>query len=341
MQEYAPSKINLFLDVIRKREDGYHDLGTIFQTIDAGDTVSAELRDDGVVTLEYNEPQNYPKESDLVYKAALALKAYAVDQVAGSANDPQERARRERLGADLFLEKVMPLGAGLGGGSADAAATLRLLSRLWNLNFEAPVLEEIGAKLGADVPFLVRGGTAFAEGIGERLTFMDPLELAAGEVLLVATPLDAVPTKDAYAGVPKSGLDRWERYKQEFAAHFGPGGAPSQTAALSAPSQTAAISAPSQTAAISAQSQAVALSAQSLSEFITFNAFETSVFPKHPLVAEMKAKFLELGAKCALMSGSGASVFGIFASRADAEAAAQAMKSISRYQAITKFWHKN
>lgn len=314
MQEYAPSKINLFLDVIRKREDGYHDLGTIFQTIDAGDTVSAELRDDGVVTLEYNEPQNYPKESDLVYKAALALKAYAVDQVTGSASDPQERARRERLGADLFLEKVMPLGAGLGGGSADAAATLRLLSRLWNLNFEAPVLEEIGAKLGADVPFLVRGGTAFAEGIGERLTFMDPLELAAGEVLLVATPLDAVPTKDAYAGVPKSGPDRWERYKQEFAAHFGPGGALSQTAALSA---------------------------QSLPEFITFNAFETSVFPKHPLVAEMKAKFLELGAKCALMSGSGASVFGIFASRADAEAAAQAMKSISRYQAITKFWHKN
>ena len=144
MKEYAPSKINLFLDVIRKREDGYHDLGTLFQTVDVGDTVSAEVRGDGVVTLEYSVPQDYPKESDLVYRAALALKEFA---------------KKESLGADLFLEKVMPLGAGLGGGSADAAATLRLLNRLWDLNYEPAVLEGIGAKLGADVPFLVRGAS--------------------------------------------------------------------------------------------------------------------------------------------------------------------------------------
>lgn len=300
MQEYAPSKINLFLDVIRKREDGYHDLGTVFQTIDAGDTVSAEIRNDGKIMLTYNKPQDYPVESDLVYKAAVALKEYAVGIAAA-----EGKTHSENLGADIYLEKVMPLGAGLGGGSADAAATLRLLNRLWNLNYGMEILEQIGAKLGADVPFLVRGGTAFAEGIGERLTFIEPLDLSEGEVLLVATPLDAVPTKDAYAGVPKSGPDRWEEYKSKVET------------------------------AISEDSLV-----SRLSSFVSFNAFETSVFPKHPLVESMKAKFLELGAKTALMSGSGASVFGIFETQKAAEFAANALKPISRYLTITKFWHK-
>ena len=88
-----------------------------------------------------------------------------------------------------------------------------MLNKLWNLNLPFETLESIGARLGADVPFLVRGGTAFAEGIGERLTFVDPLELPEGAALLIATPLDSVPTKDAYAGVPKSDPYRWEQYK--------------------------------------------------------------------------------------------------------------------------------
>jgi len=286
MKEFAPAKINLFLDVLRKREDGYHDLGTVFQTIDAGDTVSAEIREDGVISLEYNVPQDYPKDSDLVYRAAMALRA--------EAGNPD-------LGADIFLEKVMPLGAGLGGGSADAAATLRLLNRLWNLGFADERLERVGAKLGADVPFLVRGGTAFAEGIGERLSFVEPLDLPAGEALLIATPHDSVPTKDAYAGVPKSGDARWEGYKASCRGDRG----------------------------------AFILDPKSL-----FNAFEISVFPKHPLVAEMKQKILDLGAKCALMSGSGASVFGIFGSVESAGKAASALEAYVRYCTVTKFWHR-
>ena len=189
MKEFAPAKINLFLDVIRKREDGYHDLGTVFQTIDAGDTLEFSSRDDGEIHLDYSNPQEYPVESDLVYKAAVALRSHVGN------ND---------LGADIFLDKIMPLGAGLGGGSADAAAALRALNRLWELRLPPAELERIGAKLGADVPFLVRGGTAFAEGIGERLSFISPLDLPAGEVLLIATPHDSVPTKDAYAGARSS-----------------------------------------------------------------------------------------------------------------------------------------
>ncbi len=286
MKEYAPAKINLFLDVIRKRDDGYHDLGTLFQTIDAGDTVSAEIREDGRITLCYNEPQNYPLESDLVYKAAKLLQ-----QESGTT-----------IGADIYLNKVMPLGAGLGGGSADAAATLRLLNQLWKLKFKFEKLEEIGARLGADVPFLVRGGTAFAEGIGEKLTFVKPLQLTGEQYLLVATPLDSVPTKDAYAGVPKSGPDRWETYRAKC---------------MRAGGKTASID------------FALANS---------FNAFEESVFPKHPLVEEMKNEFKRLGAKSVLMSGSGASVFGVFDTRKQAKEAAEELKPISRYQVVTRFF---
>jgi 4-diphosphocytidyl-2-C-methyl-D-erythritol kinase len=291
MKEFAPAKINLFLDVIRKREDGYHDLGTVFQTIDAGDTLEFSSRDDGEIHLDYSNPQEYPVESDLVYKAAVALRSHVGN------ND---------LGADIFLDKIMPLGAGLGGGSADAAAALRALNRLWELRLPPAELERIGAKLGADVPFLVRGGTAFAEGIGERLSFISPLDLPAGEVLLIATPHDSVPTKDAYAGVPKSGPDRWEKYKLAW-----------------------------ETGSEAERSFGSSL----LDSDSFFNAFEVSVFPKHPLVSALKDKILDLGARVALMSGSGASVFGIFTDRATAETAAETLKPYTRYQILTKFWH--
>ena len=292
MKEFAPAKINLFLDVIRKREDGYHDLGTVFQTIDAGDTLEFSSRDDGEIHLDYSNPQEYPVESDLVYKAAVALRSHVGN------ND---------LGADIFLDKIMPLGAGLGGGSADAAAALRALNRLWELRLPPAELERIGSKLGADVPFLVRGGTAFAEGIGERLSFISPLDLPAGEVLLIATPHDSVPTKDAYAGVPKSGPDRWEKYKLAW-----------------------------ETGSEAERSFGSSL----LDSGSFFNAFEVSVFPKHPLVSALKDKILDLGARVALMSGSGASVFGIFTDRATAETAAETLKPYTRYQTLTKFWHQ-
>ena len=125
-------------------------------------------------------------------------------------------------------------------------------------------------------------------------------------MLLIATPHDSVPTKDAYAGVPKSGPDRWEGYKLAW-----------------------------ETASDAERSFGGPL----LDSGAFFNAFEVSVFPKHPLVGAMKDKFLDLGARVALMSGSGASVFGIFADRTTAETAAKTLKAYSRYIALTKFWH--
>ena len=284
MYSLPNAKINIGLRIVGRRPDGYHDLQTVFFPIPLADSLEIEearrLRKPYEFILSGMALPDDGKDN-LVVRVFLALKE-----------------EFDLPPTSIFLSKHIPAGAGLGGGSADAAATLRLLNRLWDLNYEPAVLEGIGAKLGADVPFLVRGGSAFAEGIGERLTFIEPLDLPEGTVLLIATPHDAVPTKDAYAGVPKSGPDRWERYKEQ------------------------------------AQSRDAVLRPSAL-----FNAFETSVFPKHPLVASMKAKMLELGASAALMSGSGASVFGIFADKATAEAAATALKPDSRYLALTKFWH--
>ena len=198
IKEFAPAKINLFLDILRKREDGYHDLGTFFQTINVGDTLQGSIAANGEIELRYNCPQEYPVTSDLVYKAAKLLQyKFQVKQ-----------------GVSFYLEKQLPLGAGLGGGSADCAAALRLLNQLWNLHLSFEELAFLGASLGADVPFLVRGGSALAEGIGEKLTPMNAVALPKGVTLLVATPQCAVPTKMAYAGCVPSGSTRWETYKK-------------------------------------------------------------------------------------------------------------------------------
>ncbi|HHX15227.1 MAG TPA: 4-(cytidine 5'-diphospho)-2-C-methyl-D-erythritol kinase [Fibrobacter sp.] len=199
-KEYAPAKINLFLDVVSKREDGYHDLGTAFQTIDAGDTLEASLRKDSVITLRYNKAQDYPVETDLVYRAAHLLQSEF----------------NVKSGADLYLNKIMPIGAGLGAGSADAAAALRLLNKIWGLSLTSAQLESLGTRLGADVPFLIQGGLALAEGIGDHLTPMPSIDWPTDMVLLVATPLCFVPTKAAYAGVKPSGEGRWHKWKSNF-----------------------------------------------------------------------------------------------------------------------------
>lgn len=194
MREFAPAKVNLFLDVIGKRADGYHDLGTLFQTLDFGDELFGELREDGAVTVAYEVDPGYSLEQDLVYKAAVLL----------------QKTCGVKLGAAFKMEKRLPQGAGLGGGSSDAAAALRLLNKLWRLGLGMEELERLGAKLGADVPFLVRGGSAFAEGIGDLL---EPVEFLSDDFVLVATPKCFVSTKEAYAGIAPSGAARWQTFK--------------------------------------------------------------------------------------------------------------------------------
>jgi len=170
----APGKLNLFLHVLGRRADGYHELQTVFRLIDRADRIHIARRDDG--ELRFTGPFG---DGNLCLRAARLLK-----QSSGG-----------KLGADIALEKRLPVGGGLGGGSSDAATVLLALNRLWNLRLARTELLQLGAKLGADVPFFLYGRNALGEGIGERLT---ALELPPAWYLVI-TPQVAVSTKEIFA----------------------------------------------------------------------------------------------------------------------------------------------
>ena len=157
----APAKLNLFLHIRGRFENGYHDLQTLFRLLDHGDEMSFTARSDGRLTLHCSGPESagLPMDSNLVLKAARRLR---------------DLSGNETLGAKIELTKYLPHGAGLGGGSSDAATTLSALNRLWQLNLSLVDLCKLGAELGADVPVFLAGRTAWGEGIGDKLS---PVEL--------------------------------------------------------------------------------------------------------------------------------------------------------------------
>ncbi len=169
----APAKLNLFLHVTGRRPDGYHLLETVFQLIDLSDRIDLRRREDAEIRRIDPHP-DIPPEADLTVRAARALQA----------------ATGCRLGADIRLDKQIPLGAGLGGGSSDAATVLLGLDRLWSLGLSRERLQEIAVSLGADVPVFVFGRNAYATGIGERLRAVD---LPPRWFVLVMPPV-SVPT---------------------------------------------------------------------------------------------------------------------------------------------------
>ncbi len=148
----APAKLNLFLHVVGRRPDGYHLLQTLFRFIDLNDTLHFTRREDGIVR-RVNALESVPEEQDLCVRAARLL----------------QKECGCSLGVDIKLEKRIPMGGGLGGGSSDAATTLLVLNKLWNLGLSREGLMQLGLALGADVPVFVFGENAFAEGVGEQL----------------------------------------------------------------------------------------------------------------------------------------------------------------------------
>jgi 4-diphosphocytidyl-2-C-methyl-D-erythritol kinase len=149
----APAKLNLFLHVTGRRTDGYHELQTLFQLIDLCDTITISLRADGLIERPVG-PAGVAPDADLTLRAARAL----------------QRASGTGQGADLRVHKRIPQGGGLGGGSSDAATTLLALNELWNCGLSLDDLASLALPLGADVPVFIRGSSAWAEGVGERLT---------------------------------------------------------------------------------------------------------------------------------------------------------------------------
>ncbi|HQS99010.1 MAG: 4-(cytidine 5'-diphospho)-2-C-methyl-D-erythritol kinase [Hydrogenophilales bacterium 16-64-46] len=173
----APAKLNLFLHVVGRRADGYHLLQSIFRLIDRADLVHLDLRDDGVIARQGDVP-GVPEAQDIAVRAAHLLKSFAPPGA----------------GVTLRLDKFLPMGGGLGGGSSDAATVLLALNRLWQVNLSRPELQTLALQLGADVPVFIFGQTAFAEGVGEILHPVD----AAPAWYVVLTPPVQVPTASIF-----------------------------------------------------------------------------------------------------------------------------------------------
>lgn len=266
-QVRAFAKINLSLEVLNKRPDGFHNLRTIFQTVSLHDTIHVSVQPSNKPRVELISDVEIPGEN-LIVRAALA-----VLEVTRQAADVRFR-----------LEKCIPMGGGLGGGSTDAAAVLLVLPRLLGLEMEAETLRYLATRLGSDVPFFLLGGTALGLGRGTELYPLPDAEASYG--LLVAPPVH-VATAEAYgllhrtAELPDSGL-------------------------VFSPTERLA------TAIAEGGNWALA----------SVNDFETSVFSRHAVLAELRARLESAGASPARMTGSGAALFGLFASEAQRVAAA-------------------
>ena len=173
----SPAKLNLFLYINGRTENGYHELQTLFQFVDHGDELTIQANHSGDVTIS-PEIEGVPLQYNLIWKAATALQNYT----------------HCSFGAHIELHKVLPMGGGIGGGSSNAATTLVALNYLWQLNLTDDELAEIGLALGADVPVFVRGFAAFAEGVGEKLSPAHPDE----KWYLVVRPNVSIATADIF-----------------------------------------------------------------------------------------------------------------------------------------------
>ncbi|HQL35252.1 MAG TPA: 4-(cytidine 5'-diphospho)-2-C-methyl-D-erythritol kinase [Bacillota bacterium] len=177
----AAAKINLAIDVLKKRPDGYHDVSMIMQSVALFDTITVRAVK-GDIKVTSNNDKLPTGKGNIVYRAAEYLKIkYSVKE-----------------GALINIEKTIPIAAGLAGGSADAALTLKLLNKAWNLRLSRNEILDAGKKLGSDVPFCIQGGTALAEGLGEKLTQLPGIPEC---LILLAKPAVSISTKEVYEGL--------------------------------------------------------------------------------------------------------------------------------------------
>lgn len=178
----APAKINLAIDVLRKRPDSFHDVKMIMQSIALYDTITLKPVHGGKITVSSDSRLIPEDNTNIAYKTAEYIRhKYNV-----------------KAGAEIYIEKNIPVSAGLAGGSTDAAAVLNLLDKAWNLKLTKTEILEAAKKLGSDVPFCVTGGTALAEGLGEKLT---PLKAMPESYILLAKPDMGISTKEVYEGI--------------------------------------------------------------------------------------------------------------------------------------------
>ena len=252
----APAKINLTLEVLGRRADGYHEVRTILQAISLSDEIEFELAPE--VSLAVEPAGAAPVEGNLVLKAAELL----------------QRETGTAQGAAIRLTKGIPMAAGLGGGSSDAAAALLGLRRLWGIDIDADRLRELAAELGSDVPFFISGGTALAEGRGERLTQLPPLTRKS--VVVMFSPFAETGDKTA------------QMYGRLMRKHYTDGTVTEKLA----------------------KELREAEGPESVGSGYLFNAFD-AVASFYPAYEDMRGAFEAAGAQRSMLCGSGPSLFGL------------------------------
>ena len=280
--EKAYAKINLGLDVIRRRPDGYHEVKMIMQTVDIFDILTIKKTEKTGISLMVGDAELPCDKNNLIYKAAEAVMSEY--ELPG--------------GVEITLEKNIPIAAGMAGGSSDAAAVYRGMNRLFNLNMSLSDMQKMGVKIGADVPYCIMGGTALSEGIGEILS---ALPAPPDAYLVVAKPDIDVSTKFVYENLHADTL----QYHPDI------------------------------------DGMVAALKERSLTGITDRlgNVLETVTEKNYPVIAQIKQLMKENGAENALMSGSGPTVFGIYRTQAEAEAAYEILrgKQLAKQLFVTKF----
>ncbi len=181
IEKKAYAKINIALDVIRKRDDGYHDMKMVMQTLDIFDLIKIKKAETNKIVIKSNVNITENIENNLVYKACLAVL--------------KEAELYNQVGVEVYIEKNIPMGAGMAGGSADCATTILALNELLELNLSIDKMIDIGKKLGSDVPYCLVGGTKLVEGVGDIITSLNNHPEA---IVLVAKPLVSVSTKEIF-----------------------------------------------------------------------------------------------------------------------------------------------
>ena len=285
----APAKINLFLEITGKRPTGYHNLQTIMQTVDLCDELTFELAETGGISLSVTGPyaQSLPSDDgNIIIRAAKMLK----------------EKYNAKKGAKITLQKNIPTGAGLGGGSSDAASTLVTLARLWDIKISRGELENIAISLGADVPFFLIGGAVLCEGIGEKTnSLFPPVYRKEGERFLISV-ISENPLKEFVVGIHD------ERYFPLSVVLVNPN--------FSVPTASVyqkvklPFTNPREIDRIKNLVENGSLNFTNAGEFC-FNRLEDFVLCDYPDIEDIKRFLTKMGCT-ALMSGSGSTVFGIY-----------------------------
>lgn len=302
----ARAKINWSLNILGVRPNGYHELDMLMQQISLSDELVFEPADALSLTVG-GAPGD---ESDLILKAARALAELA------------RQRGMETSGARICLTKRIPSRAGLGGGSADCAETLKALNRLWNLNFPMEMLLELGAKLGADVPFCLTGGLARVAGFGERI---EPLRNSPHCALVLITPGGGLSTPEVFRAYDEM-VKQWEDFggrHAENAVKYSPEN-PISGSCMAEHSPEALVQ---ENCAVTEHSplrlaEVLLAGDYALAERLSFNALEAPAIRLLPEIGKWINRFRELGARYVRMTGSGSTVFGVFDSLETARAIA-------------------